>query len=139
MFTSKSREEFRRTLLLEMHRAISASSNRIRRALEAGVSMDDLTYPPAPTLTHSEVAALASQNLSTEAISALGKLVADATALAFFDLLCVIDGVADPQVHEADIWLGARIRAATEDDADESMWHDDLFESYWDYVSEKKG
>jgi len=37
---------------------------------------------------------LASQNLSSEAISALGKLVVDATALAFFELLCVMDGVA---------------------------------------------
>lgn len=126
MSASTSQDQFRRTLLFEMHRAISESSTRIARALEAGVSMNDLTYPPVPTFTPGEVDALASQDLSNEAIPAVGKLVADATASAFFEVLCLIDGVADPQVHEADTWLGARIRAATEDDGDESMWHDEL-------------
>jgi hypothetical protein len=124
----------RQTLLLEIHRIIASTASHAVAGLGASSTPAALTYPPGAGLSESESRALQGLMLSDVARAALTKVVADACASAFFEFLCQVDGVADPEVRPSDrAWLGARIVEPTEDQ-DQEMWHDDLFESFWEYA-----
>ena len=122
--------EIRRTILLELHAKIDA-------ATAAGLAVIDNrgiepVYPPGVQLTDAELAALAGLQVSGEARSALEKVLRDVAARPLFDLFALVDGVADPAISDGDApWLGASI--LPRQDEDEEMWHDALFETYWDY------
>ena len=53
----------------------------------------------------------------------------------FFDLFNLIDATTEPEVNPPkEVWLGARIVAATEDnETDDAMLHDDFFDARRDY------
>jgi len=143
------------TLLLEVHRAIETAAKeavlKIGRPVSSPVVSDVASplersvaagraslvlYPPMDStgapVSSAETAAIAAMSLSREERSGLEKLVADAAAAAFFRFFCLLDGVADPEVHQVDDWSGA-VLAAPPGDEDRPMLHDELFESYWRY------
>jgi hypothetical protein len=147
--------DIREALLLEVHRAIETASKEavlkvgrlvrfpalsdVDSPLErsvAAVGASLVLYPPMDStgaqLSSAETAAIAAMSLSPEERSGLEKLVADAAAAAFFRFFCLLDGVADPEVHHVDNWSGA-VLAAAPGDEDRPMLHDELFESYWRY------
>jgi hypothetical protein len=123
-------ERLRRTLLLEMHRSID-------HAAAAGLALLENrgptpVYPPGVELTQDEVAALSGLRLSAAARSAFEKILRDVAAAPLFDLLALMDGVADPGAAESDEpWPGVTVVEGRADD--DAMWHDELFETYWDH------
>ena len=124
--------DIRKTLLLEIHRIIANTAKHTVDELDAGITGESMTYPPKPMLSKPEVDALCALQLTTDLQSGLQKLIADSCASAFFLFFSLIDGVADPEVRDVGLWLGARI-VEPPDDEDAPMWHDDLYESYWQY------
>jgi hypothetical protein len=123
-------ERLRRALLLEMHR-------KIDQAAAAGLSMLENrgptpVYPPSVELTQDEIVALTGLRLSATARSAFEKIFRDVAAAPLFDLLALMDGVVDPEAAESDEpWLGVTVVEGRGDD--DAMWHDELFETYWDH------
>jgi hypothetical protein len=75
--------------------------------------------------------------LTAEGRSGLKKLIADATANAFYRFFCLVDGVGDPEVQFVEGWLGAAIRERA-GDVDEGMLHDEFLESYLAYRKLRK-
>ena len=59
----------------------------------------------------------------------------------FFDLFNLIDATTEPEVNPPkEVWLGARIVAATEDnETDDAMLHDDFFDARRDYDGTQPG
>jgi hypothetical protein len=123
-------DSLRRTLLRELHEKIDA-------AAAAGLAMVEScgvqpVYPPGVELTDGELAALAALHLPADVRSALKKILRDVAARPLFDLFALVDGVADPGGSEtSEPWLGVSLVERQE--GDDAMWHDDLFETYWEY------
>lgn len=124
----------RQTLLAELHRAIDDAAREGVAMLQSN-GMEP-AYPPGVKLSDKEMAALAALNLSADQRSALRKVLRDVASRPLFRLLSLIDGVADPSEWEG-VWLGARIEESTDDSSDGAMWHDDFYESYWDYEKDR--
>jgi hypothetical protein len=123
-------DTLRRTLLLEVHAMIDAAAAAGLAMVENGGIRP--AYPPGVELTDAERAALATLHLPAAARSALEKILRDVAAQPLFDLFALVDGVVDPSGSEAgDPWLGASIVERQE--GDDAMWHDALFETYWDW------
>ena len=103
----------------------------------AAVAAALVSYPPSDgksaPLSRDEHEALARMQLSPAARTALEKLFADATAEVIFGLLCMVDGVGDPEVAPVKNWVGADL-AARRSHEDREMLHDAFFESYWRYL-----
>jgi len=121
----------RATLLAEMHRAIDAAASD-------GLAMLQLrgiepAYPPGVELSDAELTSLASLTLTVLQRSAIEKVLRDVASRPLFQLLSLVDGVADPARWDGP-WLGAHITEATEESSEGAMWHDDFFESYWAYL-----
>jgi hypothetical protein len=55
-------------------------------------------------LSTAEIEAIVGMTLSSEARSGLEKLIADASASAFFRFFCLPDGVGDPEVQPVESW-----------------------------------
>ncbi|MEO2091977.1 MAG: hypothetical protein ABGY75_21190 [Gemmataceae bacterium] len=111
----------RHALFDELHRSVERSASAAVEQLLAGAP--NLAYPPNYGLTPDEQAALASIQKSPAMGSALRKLIASAAATPIFDLLCLVDGVADAEMPQ-----DVRESDAT---AVELMLHDGFYESYW--------
>ena len=121
--------DLRAAMLNEMHKAVdSAATDALGMIETRGV---EPVYPPGVELSASEVAALAKITVTPELRMAFTKIIRDAASRPLFQLFALIDGVADPSAFDG-LWLGANVVART-DDADHEMWHDELFESYWQY------
>ena len=119
----------RDALLNEMHKAIDAATTNALGIIEnRGI---EPAYPPGVELSAAELSALANITSSTELHSAFRKVLRDAASRPLFQLFALLDGVADPSQWEG-LWLGADIIERA-DDSDREMWHDDFFESYWQY------
>lgn len=149
-----SNQEIRNTLLVEIHGAIDAAAQEAVAKLGGEVpyiaptertSFDDnvasyaaslVHYPPMEStrtpLSPGEHEALSNMALTADGRSGLKKLIADATANAFYRFFCLVDGVGDPEVQFVEGWLGAAIRERASD-SDEGMLHDEFFESYQNY------
>ncbi|MBA9029277.1 hypothetical protein [Peribacillus huizhouensis] len=92
-------------------------------------------------LTEKEVYALKYQSFSPESISAIQKIVRDNIMGAFHDAFSLLDGVSDPTVEKVDdIWVGLRLADVQEDEEaeDEMMLHDELYDSYWDWLDKQE-
>lgn len=127
----------RRAFLLELHSIIREYS-LIEEQLKN--PSKKLTWEEF-NLTEEEVYALKSQSFSPESISAIQKIVRDNIMLAFHDAFSLLDGVSDPTVEESDdIWVGLRLADVQEDEEDESemMLHDELYETYWDWLDKQE-
>jgi hypothetical protein len=128
----------KRALLLSLHAEIRALTNDSLDRL----AKDDASvfYPPEddkpPTTGYSAAERQALQALMTrrEGRDALEKLLADACGKTLFCLFTMLDGVADPQYYDG-LWLGLRL---VEPDLDGSaaatMLHDELLDSYSEYI-----
>jgi hypothetical protein len=137
-----SESTLRQTLLLEMHRITDETAEQAVEGLGKDFDAGSIVYPPEPVLDDAEVSAIRALSLSPEARTALKAMFADACSSAFFQLLCLVDGVADPEVQEVEEWYGARLLPVDPDDdsADgDMMWHDELLESYWEYQKVMQG
>jgi hypothetical protein len=77
-----------------------------------------------------EISAITSLQLSDTARGAIAKVIADAGAAMLFNLFCLVDGVAAPELSDSPAWAGVSLLARQPDNA---MLHDLLHESYWDY------
>lgn len=147
--------DIRATLLLEVHRAIASAAEdavakigRPRPALPSrhGSSPLELSvrhtqeslvvYPPTDStgaqLSTAETDAIVGLSLSSEARSGLEKLIADASASAFFRFFCLLGGVGDPEVQPVDDWYGAAF-APPSGEEEGLMLHDEFFDSYSRY------
>ena len=159
----KPLDDVQQTLMVELHRLISKSATRAAAKLGAdhpfvpfrdrgdlAGSPDTLvspvaaivSYPPSngknSPLSRDEHEALARMELSPAGRTALEKLIADAAAEVIFDLLCMVDGVGDPEVAPVKNWVGADLGARRSDE-DREMLHDAFFESYWRYIEVTRG
>jgi hypothetical protein len=130
--------DFRRALLLELHRAVDDAANSALDTI--GKRGTAPVYPPGVEFTPEEVAALAELRVSPAARSALDKLLRDTAASPLFEFFSLIDGVSDPHDWPGpEPWLGALLRARVATDRQDEregnaeMWHDQFFESYWEY------
>ncbi|MFP7155546.1 hypothetical protein SFC34_06845 [Priestia aryabhattai] len=94
-------------------------------------------------LTDEESLGLSKENLSPASIKAIEKIVKDNMMGLFFDFMCLVDGVSDPNDIEIDnggVWLGLQIKPKhllseqeLEDEDNELMLHDEVYNSYWDW------
>ena len=130
----------RKALFHEMHRSIEEAASSVFKVIDDS----DLSYPPGTNLTVSEQKAIKDLNLSSEAKSTFRKIIMDACAYPCFHLLCLFDGVADPESEEIDEWFGLSLNEVKiEDESIENeeslMLHDEPGESYWEYMKMKEG
>jgi hypothetical protein len=93
-----------------------------------------LSYPPKEVLSSEELDALEGLKLSTAALSAVERLVANACASTLFHFFCLMDSVADPELTKVEHWSGAEFVSPREEG---NFLHDDFFDKYWVY--EKAG
>lgn len=101
-----------------------------------------VTYPPNSELDVHEREALRGLKLNDFAKSALLKLVRSAASYPVFHLLTVADGVGDP-VRRCDgeelyqgTWNG--ITLASKEPGDDTMMHDQFYDSYWDFKNKRR-
>jgi len=117
---------------VELHRAIEESADAALAAFENSAMQP--VYPPGVQLSRADTLALNGLQLSDASRAAIRKLFVDAAGRPLFHLFSLIDGVADPaQWPTSDPWLGLTVSEKDEDAEDSEMWHDQFFESYWDY------
>lgn len=111
----------RHALFNELHSSVERSATVAVEQLMAGIP--DLLYPPNHGFLPDEEAALMSITKTSAMARALRKLLASTAATPIFDLLSLVDGVADApeldDVQEAD------------SPAVDGMLHDGFYESYW--------
>ena len=118
--------------MVECHRQIVESAKSLVTRLREHRLQDGITYPPNGSLSSAERAALSELSLSDAAASGLTKMLADASATAVFQWLCVVDAVGDPEGHPYECWLGANL-AEPDEEIDTPMLHDEFFDSWWDF------
>ena len=126
--------ELKRSLLVGMHQAIAEAADTALAMIEnSGI---EPIYPPGVELSDREISSVANLRLSEDTRSALRKIVRDAAGRPVFHLLALVDGVADPDHWmQSDPWLGLDISPRKQGARDSQMWHDDFFETYWDFES----
>ena len=111
----------RHSLFNELHRSVEQTATTSVEGLMAGGP--SLAYPPNHGFSPDEETALASIPKTPAMERALRKMVASAAATTIFDLLCLIDGVADaPPVDDV---------VDSDATAVDLMLHDGFYESYW--------
>lgn len=109
---------------------IQAAADQTLEKLRTGVRSNAIAYPPGATISSHQVEALAACSLGEDALAALRALVTDACASTVFQLLALLDGVADPEVRPSEQWLGADI-VAIDDEEDREMLHDAFMDAWW--------
>jgi hypothetical protein len=123
----------RQALFIDIHRDIhDVAAKTIARIPQA---IGELVYPPNAKFTSDELVALQNLELSEAACSALQKLVAGASSIVVFQFFTLLDGVADPTTGKFNPWLGVSLVAKLGED--EPMFHDEFYESYWNYKKVK--
>ena len=132
----------REAMFMEMHKLIHDYSQ----------ISDKLTYPPKEavleelTLTDEEASSLRNENLSPASLTAIEKIVKDNMMGLFFDYMCLVDGVSDPngiEIENNGVWLGLQVKPKhllSEQELEEEeneemdlMLHDEVYDSYWDW------
>lgn len=89
-------------------------------------------------LNEDEVEALKNCNFSKDSLNAIEKIVKDTLLGAFHDSFALIDAVADPEVSDVkDVWLGLRLKEPTEDEVEDDFLHDQIYETYWEWLDIK--
>jgi hypothetical protein len=120
--------EERQAFFREIHSIISRESRRAAQQLADGRYA--LTYPPNDQFTADEFEALLAMGRAQPALPrALQKAIADASAMALFDMFNLIDGTGDPAGYDGD-WGTFDIIPV---DEDIPHYHDELFESWHDW------
>lgn len=121
----------REAFLVDVHRYIEEQATKAAEILCRLRPPDAIAYPPNGGLTRDEELALSSSGALGSDVSAYRKIVADAIASAFFRFFAVVDAVGEP-VSFSGPWLPLTFEVAG-DDSDESMLHDEFFDTYWDW------
>jgi hypothetical protein len=122
-------EQLWAVLLPEIHTAIATEAEALRQFFADTSEAPTLTYPPGVEFSPQETAALRELAITSDAATGLVKLATSACAGPIFQLLTLLDGVADPQAETSDTWLGADLTLPG--DGDRPMIHDEFFDSYW--------
>ena len=122
-------ETERAVLFSDLHRSIEATADEVARMI-VGAKSPDVDYPPSGGLNAEEVRALTDGGPGR--LSAIRKLVADASATSVFRLFCLLDGVADP-LDAPKGWRTFRLERGA-DPTTAAMLHDGFLESYWEWV-----
>jgi hypothetical protein len=93
-----------------------------------------LAYPPndEARFTDEELSALAQLRLPPAARSGLRKVIRSAASLSLFQLFCLLDAVADPQLTSVDPWLPVNF-GPNNKDVSREMMHDEFTASFWRY------
>jgi hypothetical protein len=126
-------DELKKALFCEMHAAIEESAEVAINSLgKKGEPSPD--YPPEIELNQDEVKALADLELSSNAKTALKKIIKDACAYPCFHLCSLLDGVTEPNIISVDDWVGGSL---SQGEDDELMLHDSFYESYWEYEEKR--
>jgi len=132
----------RKAMFIEMHKLIHEHSQISHK----------LANPPKEAvweelnLTDEEASSLRKENLSPASLTAIEKIVKDNMMGLFFDFLCLVDGVSDPddiEIENDGVWLGLQIKPKhllseeeleeEENEDSELMLHDEVYDSYWDW------
>ena len=124
MVDQKTKEQ----LLLEVHKSISESS----KSAISTLSNPEITYPVDVEFSENELIALKNLNLNDDAKSALNKIITDSCAYPIFHLCNLFDGVTEPEGIEE--WYGVSL--TQKDESDDTMLHDEFFESFNKYRDE---
>ena len=103
----------------------------VQKAIQAGVERSKVqSYPPKDVLSSEDMDALESLRLSPAEHRAIESLVAEACSSTLFQLFCLMDSAADPEVMKVPDWSGAHFVAG----CDEHLGlHDEFFQKYWEY------
>jgi hypothetical protein len=129
-----TREEIQQALFLEMHKEIEEATAVGLSWFGSTQQGADVTYPPGETLTAEEKAALKNLELSPAARSAVKKIVTDIASAPLFHLFSLMDGVADPESGDFELWLGVDfVNKSLDSDDEGDMLHDGFCSSYWEY------
>ena len=109
----------------------------MRKSLQASAARSEvLSYPPKEVLSSAELDALESLRLSSAALTALERIIANACASTLFNLFCLMDSVADPELSTVEHWSGADF-VSPRDEGD--FLHDEFFDRYWAYEKRSAG
>lgn len=121
----------KRAVLVDLHRAIDEAADSAMAII--GSRGVEPTYPPGIELSEGEIVALSNLKLPEDAKTALRKVLVDTASRPLFQWFAVVDGVADPVGLPADEepWLGLELSAKEDDTEEDTVWHDEFFETYW--------
>ena len=129
-----TKKEIQRALFFEMHKQIEQATAVALNWFGPSQRGTNIAYPPGASLTAEEKLALKNLDLSPAAQSALNKLIADTASAPLFRLFTLMDGVADPEFGDFELWPGADFSEKPLDSDDEGdMLHDEFFASFWEY------
>ena len=117
----------------ETHKAIEETADSVIEILFSNIE-PNLTYPPNSEFSAREKELLSEIKLNPDLAPLLQKLIVDACSYPIFHTLCVLDGVADPEVIEIDEWHGGTLGGS-----EDEMIHDEFYESYSEYHNAQKG
>lgn len=127
-----SDERFRALMIAANAAVEDAAVDTLERLLAGG---DDPVYPPNGGLTEEERSALPARPLTPIQRDAFRKVLAEAAATAMFRVFAVIDAVGDPEGYDG-LWLPVHL-CEPEGDEHQEMLHDEFFDAYWDWRSER--
>ena len=117
-------------ILIETHRVIQEVVN----ATINNLSDSTLFYPPNAALSESEIKELGSLQLTHIAKEALQKVLLNMCSIPIFQMMTLMDGVADPEMQDYGFWPGLSFGKKKEN---EDMLHDKFYETYHKYVELK--
>lgn len=126
-----------KALLIEVHELINQYSQEVNKSLKATsetIAWDEFR------LNNEEKKALKDLNLSEDSFNAIRKIVSDNMLKSYHDFFAIIDAVGDPEVIKSkEVWLGFKLQERTcEDDDSDLFLHDLLYDTFWDWIENKK-
>ncbi len=137
MFGKRRRQlsaENRRALLLEAHRFIEQTAEIFAKSLVDGKLVNApnqvIAYPPNNGFAPDELEALQMLVNVPHIESVMRKLLAAAADQSVHDMLCIIDGVRDPNSRG---WSGVSLLDKESEDSGGAFLHDAFFDCYWDW------
>jgi hypothetical protein len=124
----------RLALFLQMHRSIEEAATKMASQVMSA-DAPQLLYPPNAGFNRAETQAISKLRAIPGLESALRKVIASATSVPLYTLICILDGIGDPADYAGE-WLGARI-VPLPPDADNSEDVEPLryefMDSYWEW------
>jgi hypothetical protein len=118
----------RELLFVHLHKSIEETAAIIAKKLLSNAVAKELAYPPNAGLTEEERAALARLGGTTELESGIRKVLAHVAAAPLYQLLCLIDGIADP---DGNGWTGVSLLDKSPDDVEGVFLNTEFMDRYW--------
>lgn len=120
----------RELLLIHLHRVIEDTAQEIAHKLIDRFCPEEMTYPPNCGLTQDEMTALSFLKGIQNVESALRKVIADAACRPIYQLLCIIDGIDDPEGKD---WSEVALLDREEDDVEGEFLNTTFYDKYWEW------